>query len=727
MLYSTSLYVALAGYDLTRHKERKSTKQVKEILLEELKKIKEEGDNDKKKELDLKVLQFSRIVVLYEQSIKKPSDLGHLLNNVTLDHADKFDDIEYKKTLEEVLKIYRIDNSKLKKKLTVIIETAKLIKPLKPGGDHQHLIQQLRLKDQNFDKILKKIESVTAPKLLGSSPQKWQAVKIRLWMPDNKSVGHVSMVIEDGEIVSLPGGLYISLWPEDNTSSVGKLTSGVPGVNHTYMEDLIAEGHPETLKFTFLTLDVKSMVEGYRRLTELKWHAFGADLTVAKSSKGLSNCGSIVAALLVLGGVRELFPEKERSKVLPATPTKEKLWEMLADEDPKSLSCLKKDKGKEKATHYQYKTWGLEEPVGYVGEKMLKLLSIVRPQGIPSKLVEHLRGAVELDEKKCGYHALVEFHKKEKLRRNEVEEQLKIFAGKNVPQILADYEVILLKLTRKVNSTKVRTMHLVGEALHLHLSHELTQLILLHGNLTQVFKKIKDIYETIVSECLQEPKKIKMIAEINQEFFKEFEGILIKTCEQVEAKAAKKVIHFSNTSLHEETFAKIKQSRSINQKLFYAPKKVKPSRGDDDYVKEESSEEEDIYGLDQENFIDDVLQSVEEQTTQVPLASVNLKPIPIRMPSQNPVSTNGSPKQQPPQVSLNELNPSRLKPVLLNNPPVNVKPVGQKPFPPRSNIQPAGSIPSTNTVSKVQNLRSMFENLSDGGSQNIKKQIPVRN
>lgn len=592
MPFADTLRYSLESYGFAKHDEIGSTKYIVKQLNKKITRINKEENHERKLYLDAKLLNLCRCYVVYMETTNTSLDLRSRLKHLTLKQANDFTDLTSQEILNKTLKCYQKDSKccSRKKRINEILSIYKASRAIT-----QHHFKDLNLfshcanilirqKDRHLVTFMKDVDAfsrkhlalISSDSLSTSASFELNPVEINIWMPNFNSVGHVSMKLSDTK--------YVSSWPIENTSGIKKLTTGVEGIHHTYLEDLKAEGHPETIKLRFFSLDVEAMIQGFEIIKKRKWHAFAADAIFSNKFKKLGNCGSIIASLLVLGGIRDLFPEKKQKNVFPTTPNKEKLWEILNNERSTSLcgkesdKCKNEEKGKEKTSKndlYKIEIYEVESYITFIGEKALKALdkSKVRKQVIPSRFVEHLANASQLDEKKCG-NALIEFYKQNKVRKKEIKDKLRIFTGKNVDKVLAEYFSKFLKLNAKVSSSGERFKNTIANAINIKgfiPFHDSAQNTLLHGNLFQVYMNIKTMYKHIIDKCLQNPNEIKPISEIYEQFFSNFEQILFDTCEPRKIKTKKGELDFYDPHLPEKKLEKIWVDCLENEKKIFPP------------------------------------------------------------------------------------------------------------------------------------------------------------
>ncbi|EFB41521.1 hypothetical protein [Parachlamydia acanthamoebae] len=335
MLYLEHLDRKLNHYSLGIHSgsEKIASKQVLEKVKKQVECIKN-AHSDLQSGSSKKLIDLCKCCVAYLDGLQKAHTLRNILKNA-IDISDETSPtLTFHAMLEKVITIYD-KHPKTISESRKVSEIKKLIANIQSSRDQSAPITKLSEKCKVIESsksaktlanILKAVRIATLNKVQKNSmyfesisqrqdiqpiiPSKIIPVAVFIWNPHNYglqigSVGHVA--------IKTPT-TYASFWPARGESQKYSIKKGVSSQRHSYFEDLREEGRPPDHKFVLYSLDAAAIDEAYKVLANLEWKAGACDSTHCNKFTA-RNCSSMSATLLVLGGLRNLFPENESDKI----------------------------------------------------------------------------------------------------------------------------------------------------------------------------------------------------------------------------------------------------------------------------------------------------------------------------------------------------------------------------------------------------------------------------
>lgn len=450
-----------------------------------------------------------------------------------------FTTIELHMTLKYVLKFYTKDSIpsiESKKAIKAIRALIKNIADKKTENEKIEALIELKKKCQDFVSQNPKRNLTSLLKTtvdfcefnreelnLSLNPLPTNKTKVLIWDPQTNltsgSVGHVATVV---------GGLYISLYPLQEISSIKEITQAITPLFHTLEQDISSEGRPADHEIEFHHLDIAAMKKGYKVLKHVVHWQGTASGEEKNQPLTLRNCSSMAATLLVLGGIRDFFPETERKDVFPTIRTAEELNEEI---DRLRIAKRKKTIVKNK---YKVETVSPTGAAGYVGVQCYKLFDRIkiRKLTLPGNFLSQIKRASQLEKGLYG-SSLLSLPTEDRQKKLRIEEEIKKIVGKELKQVFREYGFKLTQMAHDLHSNRKRFKHSIGIALMGDITSKNFFDAYIANNLMATYRRLKITYKNLINECIfEQDNQFKSILAKNKDFLLNIEEQLRESYEK---------------------------------------------------------------------------------------------------------------------------------------------------------------------------------------------------
>lgn len=523
----------LETYPWGVHKNAQSTKLIINKTQKQIGKIKNASNDYEKYLLEKKLINLCGACVAYCVTTDTSEDLKNIFSKYLSKMSPKdFCQIEFHQTLKYVLKFYRKDSLPSAESRKAIKKINSLIKSINSCTcEIEKLSKLAELKSKCSYFIIQHPNRNLTPLLqaaydfepkrkeldLQISEKPKNSVVVYIWEPKTTlvygSVGHVAIKIN---------GRYISLYPETEISSIKEITQPITADFHTKERDESSEGRPADHVIEFKNLDTAAMIKAYKILKHVvQWQgtACGKESCQPLTQR---NCSSMVATLLVVGRIRELFPENERNEIFPTIPSIEEL--------NKELEQLKIEKRKKITSEKKLKveTVDIIGSAGYVGVQFYKIFDALklRQLTLPNNFLVQVKKASELEAQRYG-NSLLKLPDETKEKKQRIEKEIETITSKNLKEVFQEYKHKLLSLGHQLHSIDKRFKHFVEMKLLGDISSR--NFFAAYGEKTfmQIYRKLKIQYKNLINRCLcEEDKDYKKLLLDNKDFLLTIEPTL---------------------------------------------------------------------------------------------------------------------------------------------------------------------------------------------------------
>jgi len=516
------LALKLEYYQIGIHPADLYVKPLVAKISAQIKKIEVIKDAEEKVCLSKKLINACQCYVIYFESTQSSIDLRNVLLNFLEKNApEDLPKLAHYEMLEHMLESYKRDtytNVVTKAKVKKLLALTHEIKKKNDGREKEDKARELtvqckKIEDGKKEKLAQilKVTRLATQNNVGRMTSHFEgnvcmqlhfqelgkAVQtvVYIWEPFGGLNGNILEPISGlhgttGHVACKIGDIYFSFWPA--TNSKDKLTLGTLSKQNTYFEDIRDEGRPPDHRISLYGLNTEKMIRAGQILKGLKWQAYACGKKSCRETTA-RNCSSMVANILVYGGIRDHFPAEERMGIFPAVSSVEEIQSMLDRHE-------KDNQVKEQRVDYIQKGRKVVDvggAVGYIGVSYWNFFT--KKSILPNNFLAPVSQASEIERVKYGVQ-LAEFRKNRHEQKQIIHQKITGITGVNYKEKFSDAKKGLIE--------QIRGMHTLTARL-LYSEEVYEQQKIFQGVLVDA----KHRYRELVSQCLRE--------EISEEVIKE--------------------------------------------------------------------------------------------------------------------------------------------------------------------------------------------------------------